>query len=201
MALARSRLFGLKSESDGVSKIFQDEHSDVLDLYKRAIDELELDSNQTARLKTARIHDSLAYFHREFADPNNPEDSLDLSIEHYEKSILIKRRFEDRLGLAISLSGLASLQNKIGANKEAIQNWKEAGELNLEIGSFEFAARTFLKISSLEEKKDAAVLSLQKVRDILNSGELGQSEDARSIAEEVEKISTSLDSTISNENV
>ena len=96
MALARSRLFGLKSESDGVSKIFQDEHSDVLDLYKRAIDELELDSNQTARLKTARIHDSLAYFHREFADPNNPEDSLDLSIEHYEKSILIKRRFEDR---------------------------------------------------------------------------------------------------------
>ena len=52
-----------------------------------------------------------------------------------------------------------------------------------------------------EEKKDAAVLSLQKVRDILNSGELGQSEDARSIAEEVEKISTSLDSTISNENV
>jgi len=201
MALARSRLFGLKSESDGVSKIFQDEHSDVLDLYKRAIDELELDSNQTARLKTARIHDSLAYFHREFADPNNPEDSLDLSIEHYEKSILIKRRFEDRLGLAISLSGLASLQNKIGAHKEAIQNWKEAGELNLKIGSFEFAARTFLKISSLEEKKDAAVLSLQKVRDILNSGELGQSEDARSIAEEVEKISTSLDSTISNENV
>ena len=73
--------------------------------------------------------------------------------------------------------------------------------MNLEIGSFEFAARTFLKISSLEEKKDAAVLSLQKVRDILNSGELGQSEDARSIAEEVEKISTSLDSTISNENV
>ena len=201
MALAKSRLLELAIVNKNGETDEEKEKSQILELYSEALSELKENSDPAVCAQTAKIYDSLARFQLRF--PNSYQDGKkeNLAKVYFEKSISIKRDIDDKLGLAISLYGLADFHEKDGDKKGALSYFQETAKINMEIGSFEFAARTFLKISSLEEKKDAAVLSLQKVRDILNSGELGQSEDARSIAEEVEKISTSLDSTISNENV
>lgn len=189
IALSQENLRKL-DKSSGLSK--QDREK-ILSLYMEALEELKGETDSESLGLTSRIQDSLARFH--FEDSEDPGKSLTAARLYFEQSIATKRELDDKLGLAIGLSGLSEVYFKEEEDKEAkkqgLKLLAEAVEFNLEIGSNEHAARGLLEMAKRQEPEEAKE-SIARIREILGSWEYKGSEDVEGIRKKADDIEESL---------
>src|SRR5207244_12151143 len=61
---------------------------------------------------------------------NKPDEAL----SNYQDALTIRRRINDKRGMALSINGIAKVQVSLGKNKEALANFQEALKIRRDIG-------------------------------------------------------------------
>ncbi|WP_075340491.1 tetratricopeptide repeat-containing sensor histidine kinase [Tenacibaculum agarivorans] len=90
----------------------------------------------------------------------------DLALDQFEKSLLIAKELQNKLGLAINYQNIGFSQENLGYYDKAIQNYNKSLEINKEINSDKGKIICYNSLSSIYIKKREYDMALQLMEEI-----------------------------------
>jgi eukaryotic-like serine/threonine-protein kinase len=92
---------------------------------------------------------------------------LDDALQYYEQSITIKRRLDQKAGIAATLSEIAQVKERLGKSDEALQRYQEALVIRRQLGDKRGTANSLIDLGSLLDERGKYDEALNLYREAL----------------------------------